>query len=335
MVFHMTNIDTTSRAAAPISGIHHITAVASDPQRNLDFYVGVLGLRLVKKTVNFDDPGTYHFYFGDAAGSPGTILTFFPWPGAKRGTQGSGSVIATAFAVPVGSIERWAARLNDLEVLITSRGTRFGAKFLGFEDHDGMGLEMIETPGVEALPAWGLDPAMAIRGIHSATLSVRTCEATNRMLRDGLGMVEHGSENGRQRFASVYQTGTIGRVIDVITEPDRAPSRLGAGVVHHIAVRAADDAHELALQRVLADSGYGVTDVRDRNYFRSVYYRERGGVLFEIATDAPGFAIDEAPDALGMALKLPAQYESARARLESHLPAVIMPAVKGVRKVNS
>jgi glyoxalase family protein len=329
----MTQATTTSQApvartAAPISGIHHITAVASDPQKNLDFYVGVLGLRLVKKTVNFDDPGTYHFYFGDAGGSPGTILTFFPWPGAKRGTQGSGSVIATAFAVPVGSIERWATRLSDLRVVITGRGTRFGAKFLAFEDHDGMGLEVIETPGVDSLPAWGLDPATAIRGFHSATLSVRSCEATSRMLRDGLGMVEQGSENGRQRFVTVDQTGTIGRVIDVVTEPDRAPSRLGAGVVHHIAVRASDDAHELALQRLLADTGYGVTEVRERFYFRSVYYRERGGVLFEIATDAPGFAIDEAPDALGTALKLPSQYEDARARLQAHLPPVTIPQVR-------
>ncbi len=318
----------TTRSTLPISGIHHITAIASDPQKNIDFYVGVLGLRMVKKTVNFDDPGTYHFYFGDAAGSPGTILTFFPWPGAKRGTQGSGSVIATAFAVPVGSIDRWASRLGDLGVVITDRGTRFGSKFVAFEDHDGMGLEVIETAGVETLPAWGLEPAMAIRGFHSATLSVRSCEATSRMLRDGLGMMEEGSENGRQRFVSVDQTGAIGRVIDVLTEPDRAPSRLGAGVVHHIAVRATDDAHELALQRVLADSGYGVTDVRERFYFRSVYYRERGGVLFEIATDAPGFAIDEPSDSLGMSLKLPPQYEGARSRLEAHLPPVIVPQVR-------
>lgn len=327
----MTQTTTIARSAPPISGIHHITAIASDPQKNIDFYVGVLGLCMVKKTVNFDDPGTYHFYFGDAAGSPGTILTFFPWPGAKRGTQGSGSVIATAFAVPVGSIERWTARLSDLRVVITGRGTRFGSKFLAFQDHDGMGLEVIETPGMETLPAWGLDASMAIRGFHSATLSVRSCEATSRMLRDGLGMIEQGSENGRQRFVSVDQSGAIGRVIDVITEPDRAPSRLGAGVVHHIAVRAADDAHELALQRMLADAGHGVTEVRERFYFRSVYYRERGGVLFEIATDAPGFAIDESPDALGMALKLPPQYESVRARLEAHLPPVTIPAVRHIQ----
>ncbi|MBU6411964.1 MAG: ring-cleaving dioxygenase [Planctomycetes bacterium] len=319
---------TTTGSAVPISGIHHITAIASDPQKNIDFYVGILCLRMVKKTVNFDDPGTYHFYFGDAAGSPGTILTFFPWPGAKRGTQGSGSVIATAFAVPVGSIDHWASRLSDLKVAIRGRGTRFGNKFIAFEDHDGMGLEVIETPGVEALPAWGLDPSVAIRGFHSATLSVRSCEATSRMLREGLGMVEQGSENGRQRFVTVDQAGAIGRVIDLLTEPDRAPSRLGAGVVHHIAVRASDDAHELALQRVLADTGYGVTEVRERFYFRSVYYRERGGVLFEIATDAPGFAIDEAADALGTNLKLPPQYEGARSRLEAHLPPVTIPSVR-------
>lgn len=325
----MTGTTTIARSAPPISGIHHITAVASDPQKNLNFYVGVLGLRLVKRTVNFDDPGTYHFYFGDAVGSPGTILTFFPWPGAKRGTQGTGSVIATAFAVPVGSIERWADRLSRSGVVLTGRGTRFGQKFLAFEDHDGMGLELIETPGSEVIQAWGLEAAIAIRGFHSATLSVRSCEATSRMLRDGLGMIEQGSENGRQRFVSVDQTGAIGRIIDVLTEPDRAPSRLGAGVVHHIAVRATDDAHELALQRLLADTGYGVTEVRDRNYFRSVYYRERGGVLFEIATDVPGFAIDEKPESLGMELKLPVQYEGARSRLEAHLPPITVPAVLG------
>lgn len=200
-----------------ISGIHHITAIASDPQRNLDFYAGVLGLRFVKRTVNFDDPGTYHFYFGDELGRPGTILTFFPWPGAKRGRQGTGFQTATAWLVPTGSIGAWRERLGAKGARNLAEETRFGQRVLRFEDHDGMVLELIEDERAAALPAWthgGIDAAVAIRGFHSATLTVRSAQATARLLRDHLGFQAAGAEGTRARFVAAQ--GPIGQIVDVV-----------------------------------------------------------------------------------------------------------------------
>jgi len=313
-----------------ISGIHHITLLAGDPQDNIDFYTTVLGLRMVKKTVNFDDPGSYHFYFGDEAGSPGTIITFFPWPGAARGTPGSGEITATAFSIPVGSADFWAARLPEHGVGAVTRSLRLGQAVVAFHDPDGTSLELIETPGVETLPAWtggGIDAANAIRGFHSATLSLRSVEHTADLLTKHFGMSRVGTDGARTRFAATGMTAagapaTIGTVIDLLHTPALGRGRSGTGTVHHIAVRAVDDAQQTRWQDSLSAGGYGVTPVRERFYFRSVYFRERGGVLFEIATDAPGFAIDEAPGALGTALKLPEMYEQKRALIESHLPPV-------------
>ncbi len=315
-----------------ISGIHHITAIAGDPQANLDFYRGVLGLRLVKQTVNFDDPGSYHFYFGDGVGSPGTIITFFPWPGAPRGVPGSGEVTATAFAVPVGSLDKWAGRLRELGVASTARSTRFGQGVLAFEDPDGTALELVESPGVETLPAWtggGVDAAMAVRGFHSATISLRSLDHTADLLTRHFGMARGATEGARTRFTAAGTTAAganadVGSVIDLLHTPELARGRSGAGTVHHIAVRATGDAQQARWQRTLAEGGYAVTPVRERDYFRSVYFRERGGVLFEIATDGPGFAIDEPPDALGTSLKLPRMYEPDRAAIAGSLPAITL-----------
>ncbi|MDP1661711.1 MAG: VOC family protein, partial [Phycisphaerales bacterium] len=327
-------------AAGQISGIHHITAIAGDPQANLDFYRGVLGLRLVKQTVNFDDPGSYHFYFGDGQGSPGTIITFFPWPGAPRGVPGSGEVTATAFGVPVGSLDRWAARLRELGVTNTTSSTRFGQGVLALEDPDGTALELVESQGAAVLPAWtggGVDAAMAIRGFHSATISLRAVEHTADLLTRHFGMTRGATEGARTRFTATGSTAAgspaeVGTVIDLLHTPELARGRPGAGIVHHIAVRAAGDDQQARWQRTLAEGGYAVTPVRERDYFRSVYFRERGGVLFEIATDGPGFAIDEAPEALGATLRLPQMYEPERAAIMDALPTISLVPVARQRE---
>lgn len=322
-----------------IHGIHHITAIASDPQRNVDFYVAALGLRLVKRTVNFDDPGTYHLYYGDQVGSPGTILTFFPWAGAKRGTPGVGQQTATAFVVPVGSIDAWHARLTHIAassggggVSVLGRETRFGQKVLRFEDHDGMSLELIETPDAAAMPYWTdgpTDAAMAIRGFHSATLTVRSLEPTAKLLTETLGFTLQGEERGRTRFVAAGTAGaSIGQFVDVVVDASGREGTLGAGIIHHLALRATDDAQQERWQTKLYEARHGVTDVRDRNYFHSIYFREPGGVLFEIATDNPGFAVDEPVEALGMGLKLPSQYERGRGKLELSLRPLTVPSFK-------
>lgn len=326
--------DSTTPTTTPTSGIHHITAFAGDPQGNIDFYRGVLGLRLVKQTVNFDDPGSYHFYFGDELGSPGTALTFFPWPGAPRGTAGSGSVTATAFSVPVGSLGRWAARLRERGVTTHGTEQRLGQQVLRLQDHDGTELELVETPGIDALPAWtgdGVDAAMAIRGFHSATLSLRNTAHTAGLLTGHFGMTQTHTDGTRTRYTATGKTaaGTpapFGTVIDLLHTPDLAPGTGGTGIVHHIAMRATDVQQQTRVKDGLLAAGYGVTALRERFYFRSVYFRERGGVLFEIATDGPGFTADEPRGALGTSLKLPSMYEPMRKQIEAHLPPVSLTA---------
>ncbi len=340
---------TTAPTPAPThatTGIHHITAIASDPARNVDFYTRVLGLRLVKKTVNFDDPGTYHLYYGDDSGSPGTILTFFPWPHVKRGEHGAGFLSATAFAVAPGSLEFWRDRLAGLPraagVVVGDIATRFGGKVLPFEDHDGMRLELVEDAGsdpartarftaragTDALGAGQIAPIPAqhaIRGFHSATLLERSLEGTARFLSDLLGMASAGSEAAgagrvRHRFSTPHADIATARHVDVVVD-ERAPmGKLGGGIVHHIAFRAADERQQMAWHATLVSQNRNVSPQMDRNYFRSIYFREPGGVLFEVATDAPGFAVDEAPESLGQALKLPAMYEHRRSVIESFLP---------------
>jgi glyoxalase family protein len=307
-------------ATRTISGIHHITAIASDPQANLDFYTGVLGMRLVKLTVNFDDPGTYHFYFGNDEGSPGSILTFFPWPGAYRGTVGNSQVSATTFAVPSGSLDYWTSRLEQQQVR-TDAGTRFGERVLRFADPDGLPLELVATPQADPTRAWhagSVAAEHAICGFHSATLSEEGWEKTAALLVDVMGLRGQGNEGNRYRYAAAGRG--AGTIVDVLCAPDARFGRSGAGTVHHIAWRTADDAHQLAWREDLVKGGYNVTPVIDRIYFHSIYFREPGGVLFEIATDPPGFALDESREHLGERLMLPQWLEPERAELERSLP---------------
>jgi glyoxalase family protein len=303
------------------AGIHHVTAIASGARRNLQFYADTLGLRLVKKTVNFDDPQTYHLYFGDEVGTPGSILTFFPWEGTRRGRQGTGQAAVTSFSIPEAAFGYWVDRLVRTGVEHELPSRRFGAPVLSFRDPDGMLLELAAHPDALSRPAWEGGPVPAehaIRGIHSVTLWADRAEPTVRVLQDVLGFRHLADEGGTSRFAA--GDGGPGTLVDVRAVGGFLRGVGGAGTVHHVAFRAADDQDEATLRRQARDAGLEPTGVLDRNYFRSVYFREPGGVLFEIATDGPGFDVDEPRESLGQALKLPAQYEPARARIEAVLP---------------
>jgi glyoxalase family protein len=310
-----------------IAGIHHITAIAGDAQANLDFYVGVLGLRLVKRTVNFDDPGTYHFYFADYAGSPGTVLTFFPWPHVKRGLRGSGEVQATAFAVGPDSLGWWSDRLKRLGV--DHRPVeRLGEELIALEDHDGMRLELASSAAHSTLPADGrsaLPSAHAIRGFHSATLAVAGFESTAQLLTATMGFSAAAAEHNRFRFIAAGPESAPGRLIDLLCTPEAPPAKLGGGSVHHIAYRTTDDAAQQRWRARLAQAGLNATPILDRQYFHSIYFREPGGVIFEFATEPPGFTTDEPLGALGRALKLPAWLEPRRTAIEGVLPRVTLP----------
>jgi glyoxalase family protein len=303
-------------------GIHHITAVAGDPARNLTFYRDVLGLRLVKKTVNFDDPSTYHFYFGDELGSPGTILTFFPWPGARPGRLGAGLVETVAFAIPPGTLEFWRKRLAQAGSAVSEGAPVFGAASVRFADPDGLLLELVESEAAVNTRPWaaaGIPAAYAIRSFFGAAERVREAGPTDRFLRERLGFTFVGEDAGRRR----YRAGSTGvGVFDLIPDPSGPLAQGGRGTVHHIAWMTADaDANNRWRER-LAAAGAHVSPLMDRNYFRSIYFREPGGVLFEFATNGPGFAIDEPAASLGTTLKLPAQYEEHRARIEAALPVL-------------
>jgi glyoxalase family protein len=311
-----------------IPGLHHVTAIASEPQRNLDFYVGVLGLRLVKRTINFDDPGSYHFYFGDAVGTPGTILTFFPWPNARRGVRGAGEVEATAYAIPAGSVGYWLERLDHFQV-DAGKAARFGEEVIQLADPDGMPIELIASAdGGGGAQPWDGSPVPAehaLRGFHSVSLSLDDGEDTARLLTATLGFAHAGDAGNRSRFIAAGGGGT-GGIIDLVQTPNARPGRLGAGSVHHIALRTPDDAQQLAWREKLTRLGYGVSPVMDRTYFHSIYFREPGGVLFEIATDPPGFIADESVEELGSRLRLPSWMESSRGCIEEILPKITLPA---------
>jgi glyoxalase family protein len=311
-----------------IKGIHHITAIAGDPQRNLDFYTTVLGLRLVKLTVNFDDPQTYHFYFGNEVGMPGSILTFFPWPDARKGVVGSSQVTAISFAIPVGSASYWRSRLSKHGLTVADADEQFGESVIQITDPDGLPLELVATPHADVTLAWKggpVDREHAICGFHSATISEEGYEQTARLLTDIMGFALVGSDGNRFRYEA--DGGGHGAIVDVLCTPAGRLGRLGTGTVHHIAWRTPDDAQQREWRNELAGLGYNVTPVIDRNYFQSIYYREPGGVLFEIATDPPGFATDEPKEHLGERLMLPPQYEPARAMLEQVLPPLTLPVV--------
>ena len=311
----------------PISGIHHITAIAGDPQRNVDFYAGFLGLRLVKKTVNFDDPGTYHLYFGDELGHPGTILTFFPWPGAYRGRRGTGEAAVVSFSVPERSLDFWIRRGREHGLTLDGPQTRLsGELFLTLFDPDGLQLELIgnasRSGGWEDSP---VPPEHGIQGFHGATLALGRYEPTAELLTGSFGFRLVEEREDRIRFGAPGSG--PGAFVDILRQPDSLRrGMLGAGTDHHIAWRTADDKTQEAWRRHLTELDYHVTPVMDRQYFSSIYFREPGGVLFEIATDPPGFTLDESPDRLGTALKLPKWLEPRRPELERTLPQLEIPA---------
>ena len=297
-------------------GIHHITAIVGHPQENIDFYAGVLGLRLVKQTVNFDDPGTYHLYFGNEGGKPGTIITFFPWADAYQGKIGDGQVGVTSYVVPKGALDFWESRLEKFDIPYT-KITRFGEIYLEFDDPHGLHIEIVEREEGE-INTWtfgDVRPDVAIKGFGGATLFSAKPDKTAETLEKVLGLEKVDEEGDFVRYRS---SADIGNIIDLkVVSTGRG--QMGVGTVHHIAWRASDDKDQLDWQKYVAQNGYGVTPVQDRNYFNAIYFREHGEILFEIATDPPGFAHDESHETMGKQLMLPAQYEQYREQLEHSL----------------
>ncbi|WP_432363102.1 ring-cleaving dioxygenase [Sporosarcina sp. UB5] len=297
-------------------GIHHISAIVGHPQENIDFYAGVLGLRLVKQTVNFDDPGTYHLYFGDERGTPGTIITFFPWAGARQGVIGDGQVGVTSYVIPEGALAFWKNRLERFDIPFTM-SQRFEEEILAFDDPHGLHLEIVERAEGEK-NSWefdGITAETAIKGFGGATLLSKQPKQTTELLENVMGFKKVGEEGDIVRFRS---SGDIGNVIDV-KMTTTGDGRMGVGTVHHIAWRADDDQDQLEWKKHVEQFGYGVTPVQDRNYFNAIYFREHGEILFEIATDPPGFAHDESLETMGEQLMLPVQYEKYREQLERKL----------------
>jgi glyoxalase family protein len=312
----------------PVQGLHHITAVASDPQANVDFYRLVLGQRLVKRTVNFDDPGTYHFYYGDHVGTPGTIMTYFPWRQMGRGRRGNGETGAMAYSIRPQSAGYWEERLRKMGMSMAERETRFGAEVLKFNDPDGLHLELVVSEAPATVQHWPEGPiprAHALQGFHSITLWLAEVDETATLLTHGLGYSLIGMEGDRQRYAAAGND--IGLFVDLLHRPGQPGGQFGAGAIHHIAFRTADDTEQQEYLRSLRAAGWQVTPVQDRQYFHSIYFRSPGGVLFEIATDAPGFLYDEPVGELGTALKLPHWLESRREEIEQSLPAFELKAV--------
>lgn len=301
-----------------IKGLHHVTAMARDAADNNAFYTHTLGLRRVKKTVNFDEPSVYHLYYGDEVGTPGSVMTYFPFPNIARGRPGTGEVGTTVFAVPEGSLDFWQQRLIAQNVGNIERGESFGQKRLSFRGPDGDGLALVEVPGDIRAP-WagsGVGNDQAIRGFHSASLRVRDGGATEGLLKY-MGYTPAETHQGISRL--VMPGGNGADFIDVETLPSVERAGLGAGSVHHIAFAVEDRAKQLEVRKALIDTGFQVTPVIDRDYFWAIYFRTPGGVLFEIATNEPGFNTDEDSAHLGEALKLPAQHAHLRAKLEASL----------------
>ena len=317
------------------AGLHHVTAIAGDPQENVDFYEGVLGLRLVKKTVNFDDPTSYHLYYGDSLGSPGTIMTFFSWPGAQRGRMGTGQVNATSFGIPEGSLGYWTERLVERGVRFEKPTKRFGETVLALEDPDGLAVELVARPetdgGEQTVWEGGPVPAEhAIRGIPGVTLSEEDGSITKDLLTDLLGFEQVAEEDGRARYLSRSPDGEPGGdFADVLVEPDGQRGLSSVGTVHHVAWRAPDEETQELWREEIAGRGLNVTPILERKYFRSIYFREPGGGLFEIATVGPGWTADEADEPRGESWKLPPWLEDDRGEIEKSLPPIRLPRQGG------
>lgn len=305
------------------SGIHHITAIASDQKRNFDFYTKVLGLRFIKKTVNYDDPSTYHFYFGDTVGSPGTILTFFPHPDLPKGRAGTGQAVEIAFSIPKNAIPFWIDRFHTLGIDYQGPEKHFDDTVLRINDPDGLMLEFVGVDGLPEDNLWtaeGIGADVAIRGFHSISLWVTEQEKTAEILTTQLGFKPLGNDGSRYRYA----TGEAGhgQTVDLRVLPGMWKGAPGAGTVHHVAWRVGDDEAELKTREGIQALGQHLTPVIDRNYFHSVYFREPNGVLFELATDNPGFDIDEPIENLGQTLMLPPKYEQHRDAITAALPTL-------------
>jgi catechol 2,3-dioxygenase-like lactoylglutathione lyase family enzyme len=313
-----------------ILGIHHVTAIAGEPQKNIDFYAGLLGLRLVKLTVNYDDPDTYHLYYGDELGHPGTILTFFPWPGARRGRRGTGQVTVTSFSVPKGSFGYWTERFKQQGIAFEEPVRRFDEKVLTFLDPDGLVLELVSPDGADKRSPWkeGTVPQEhAIRGFYGMTITVEGYERTASLLTQALGFRYVGETGNRFRYE--VGPGGSGALIDVLCLPYGTMGKIAVGTVHHVAWRVSKEEEQKALREEIAKLGFNVTPIIDRKYSHSIYFREPGGVLFEIATDPPGFTVDELPEQLGTKLQLPKWLESNRAKIEQILPSLQLPTSGG------
>lgn len=315
----------------PIKGLHHVTAIARDPQRNVDFYRNVLGQRLVKRTVNFDAPDTYHFYFADEIGNPGSVLTFFAWPNMRHGVRGNGETNSVAYNVPVGSLDFWQEHLQDNGITPKPIEKRFGEDVLAFDDPDGMRVELVETANLPKVKFWEAGPIpqeYALQGFHSVTLWVDKLEPTAELLTAQMGYRATGQQENRHRF--IADQNAPGHIVDLVERPGKMQAGFGVGSIHHIAFRASSDEQQLEYQTLIRRAGFGVTEVLDRSYFHSIYFREHGGVLFEIATDTPGFAIDEPVNALGESLKLPAWLEPNRAAIEKNLAPLELKSIEKV-----
>ncbi|KAB7732119.1 ring-cleaving dioxygenase [Rudanella paleaurantiibacter] len=310
-----------------INGLHHVTTIAGDAQRNVDFYTDILGLRLVKKTINFDAPDVYHLYYGDETGSPGTILTFFPYGRIPRGRKGAGQLTYTAFSVPTASLSYWIDRLNTYSIAFAGPYKRFNETYIRFDDFDGMGIELVANDD-DLRTGWATGPVpaqFAIRGFHTVTLNEANPDATIKLLTESMDHRLVAEEAGRFRFVagpSVAAGSGSGSFVDVQHAAGELRGAQGAGSVHHVAFATDNHQTQVAIRERLIDNGFMPTEILDRNYFKSIYYREPGGVLFEIATNPPGFAIDEPVASLGRELKLPEWYEPRRAQIEAGLPPI-------------
>ncbi|GAB3786312.1 ring-cleaving dioxygenase [Spirosoma horti] len=308
-----------------ILGLHHITAIANDARRNYDFYTSVLGLRMVKKTVNFDDPGTYHFYYGNEEGTPGTILTFFPWEGIGPGKTGVGMATEIGYSVPNGSLDFWADRLKHSSVRVGEQTERFGEQFLPFTDPDGLNIALIVPQKEDSRIAWeteSIKQDTATKGFHSVTLTLSDIEKTAGILTDIFGYSLVAQEGNRYRFATDAVENAA--IVDLLASPNGPTGRNAAGTNHHVAFRVANDTIQMEYREKVLSKGLQITPKIDRDYFFSLYFREPGGVLFEIARDNPGFTVDEPLAELGTHLQLPDQYESSRAKIEKSLPSLTL-----------
>lgn len=315
----------TMTVPANVPGIHHVTSITGDVQKCVDFYVGVLGLRFIKKSINQDVPDTYHIYFGDYLGTSGTAMTFFGWPDWPKQKAGSGQVTTVSFAVPKGSLDFWNSRLRKLGVNV-SQANRFGVDALALQDADGIELELVGDASDDRWVPWPdspVDQAHAIRGFHSVTMTVAEAAATFDLLVETMGFRKTAQDGRRTRF----ETGQGGphSILDVVESLEGPQGEESVGTVHHVAWRAADAAHQAEWRAVLVAAGRNVTPVIDRYYFKSIYFREPGGVLFEIATDGPGFTVDETAEALGTSLSLPPWFQVNRSTLDVTLPPIVVP----------